>query len=81
MKPKEALKQVLEKYNRIQYFKDQGLSSATRPVTCGNCGMANHYRLTCTEDCHKCGSRPYCGHLVEVEDNGRMRRIPVCEHK
>ena len=60
MKPKEALKQVLEKYNRLQYFKDEGHFSATRPVTYGNCGMANHYRLTCTEDCRKCGSRPYC---------------------
>ena len=63
MKSVEALTQVLEKSNRLEFFADSGLKTAPRDVRCGNCSGGGHYHLTCSKECKKCRFTPYCGHL------------------
>ena len=63
MKSMEALTQVLQKCNRLEYFSDSGMKTDPRDVRCGNCGGGGHYHLTCSKECKKCRFTPYCGHL------------------
>ena len=63
MKSEEALAQLMEKSNRLEFFADSGLKATPRAVRCGNCGDGGHYHLTCSEECKMCRFTPYCGHL------------------
>ena len=45
----EALRQIVEKRNRIEYFIDNGSKQAKNDdIVCSNCQSAGHNRLTCT---------------------------------
>ena len=63
MKSREALTQLMEKNNCLEFFTDSGLKGAPRAVKCGNYGNGGHYHLTCSKECKMCGFTPYCGHL------------------
>ena len=65
MRSQEALVQLMQKANRLEFFQDKGLIGKPRDVRCGNCSEEGHYHLTCTKECKFCGFTPYCGHLGE----------------
>lgn len=73
----EALKQLVEKQNRIERLNDSGSKRAKLfEVECSNCTKHGHNRLTCTEPCQQCG-QSYCTHLVKVDG----RKVPVCQQE
>lgn len=73
----EALKQLIEKQNRIEHLNDGGSKRVKKfEVECSNCSKQGHNRLTCTAPCQHCG-QPYCCHLVDVDS----RKVPVCQQE
>ena len=73
----EALKQLIEKQNRIEHLTDGGSKRAKKfEVECSNCSKQGHNRLTCTAPCQNCG-QSYCSHLVDI--NGR--KLPLCQQE
>ena len=73
----EALRQVIEKRNRIEYLVDHGSKRVKRfDITCTNCQTNGHNRLTCTNPCKGCGE-PYSRHLVVIDHSGA--NVPLCE--
>ena len=43
----EALQQLIEKKNRIEYLEDHHLQRETRPIHCSLCHQVGHNRLSC----------------------------------
>ena len=73
----EALKQLIEKQNRIEHLNDTGKKRAKLfEVECSNCTKHGHNRLTCSEPRKHCGQR-YCNHLVNIGG----QRVPECLQK
>ena len=77
-KGEQALRQLMEKQNRIDELRE---SQAKRPkhhdIKCYNCSDEGHNKLTCSKPCKVCGAEQFKGHLVTV--NGRY--VPVCEQE
>lgn len=74
----EALKQLIEKQNRIEHLNDTGKKRAKLfEVTCLNCVEHGHNRLTCANPCQHCGE-PYCTHLIMAADG---QKHPVCQQE
>ena len=65
MRSQEALVQLMQKANCLEFFRDKGLIGMSRDVRCSNCSEEGHYHLTCIKECKFCGFTPYCGHLGE----------------
>ena len=66
----QALRQIIEKRNRIEYFMDNGTKrSKKHDVSCSNCDESGHNRLTCNNPCKLCGE-PYAPHLTILEHSG-----------
>ena len=63
MKGQDALLQLMQKCNRLEFFQDSGMMTATRDVQCGNCSESGHYHCSCLKSCKRCGFVPYAGHL------------------
>jgi hypothetical protein len=63
MRSREAMFQLLEKSNRLETFRDDGLGRQLRTVACRNCSLTGHYHLTCQDKCSNCGFSPYSAHL------------------
>ena len=73
----EALKQLIEKQNRIEHLNDAGKKRAKLfEVECSNCSKHGHNRLTCSEPCKHCG-QCYCNHLVSLGG----QRVPQCQQE
>ena len=70
----EALKQLIEKQNRIEHLNDAGKKRAKLfEVECSNCPKHGNNRLTCSEPCGQC----YCNHLVSLGG----QRVPQCQQE
>ena len=68
-KGENALRQVMEKQNRLEYLRDTGASrSKHHQIT----QIFGHNRLTCPNECSKCGHIPYCSHLNDTKK-------PICD--
>ena len=63
MRSLQALTQLMQKANCLEYFADKAVTTPTRDVRCSNCSESGLYHLTCAEECKKCGAKPYHGHL------------------
>ena len=73
----EALKQLIEKQNRIEHLNDAGKKRAKLyEVECSNCSKHGHNQLTCSEPCKHCG-QCYCNHLVSLGG----QRVPLCQQE
>ena len=73
----EALRQIIEKRNRIEYFVDNGSKRVKKHnIVCSNCRSAGHNRLTCQNPCNLCGET-YALHLIEIEHSGA--KVPFCD--
>ena len=73
----EALKQLIDKQNRIEHLTDEGSKRAKKfEVECSNCSKRGHNRLTCTAPCQHCG-QSYCYHLVDITG----RKVPLCQQE
>ena len=60
-----ALRQILEKQNRIEHLETIGVKKVKlMDIHCSNCRTAGHNRPTCSKPCKLCGFEPYCEHLV-----------------
>ena len=45
----DALKQLMEKQNRVEYLEDHGFQRTPRNLTCSHCREAGHNILTCPQ--------------------------------
>lgn len=71
----DALIQILEKENRMEYLRDaEALMPKHHEVSCSNCKAKGHNMFTCVKPCTHCGSTPFRAHLIEL---GR-RKVPSC---
>ena len=74
----QALRQILEKQNRIEYLRDR---DAKKPkcfeTKCSNCHQPGHKRLTCLEPCSQCSYTPYRAHLIDVDG----LHLPACNQE
>ena len=74
----QALSQIMEKQNRLEHMRDIGIVPQKKfEMTCKNCSMKGHNRLTCTEACGQCGAKPYFSHLA-MRDG---KKLPVCDQE
>ena len=51
MRTTEALKQLLEKKNRILILENEGYGKEPGINKCGNCNCAGHTRIKCDNPC------------------------------
>lgn len=73
-----ALQQLIEKQNRLEHLSDLGAKRQKRfEVTCSNCNQTGHNKLTCSEACQACASKPYNMHLIVVD----CKKIPSCQQE
>ena len=71
-----ALQQLIEKQNRLEHLSDLGAKRQKRfKVTCSNCNQTGHNKLTCSEACQACGSKPYNKHLTVRSFQAASRKI------
>ena len=73
-----ALRQIMEKQNRLEHLSDLGAQTTKCfSITCSNCGRSGHNRLTCCQHCKTCTCNyaPFCAHLVACDG----KKIPACE--
>ena len=77
-KGEQALRQLMEKQNRIDHLRD---SQAKQPkhhdIRCGNCTQEGHNKLTCSQPCKVCGAEEFKKHLVLQHG----RHVPICEQE
>ena len=73
----QALRQIIEKRNRIEYFMDNDTKRPKKhDIRCSNCDESGHNRLTCSKPCKLCGE-PYAPHLTIIEHSGT--KVPICD--
>ena len=73
-KGENALRQVMEKQNQLEYLRDTGASRSKHQIKCSNCQTFGHNRLTCPNEYSKCGHIPYCSHLNDTKK-------PICDQE
>jgi hypothetical protein len=56
----DALFQLVEKRNRMEYLEDLGCTRQPRDLCCSNCKEVGHNIKTCTEECSICSFKPCC---------------------
>ena len=66
MRSREAMVQLLQKANRLEWFKDHNMDQCPRSVSCSNCRQPGHYYLTCPSACSVCGAIPHSDHLGKL---------------
>ena len=72
----EALLQIMQKRNRIEYLQDENAKIPKHhEVSCSNCKAVGHNRWSCIEPCSTCDYIPYRAHLVNVNNN----KLPRCQ--
>ena len=73
----QALRQIVEKRNRIEFLTDNDCKRRKRyDITCSNCKEQGHNHLTCINPCKICGES-YSQHLTEIEHSGV--KVPICD--
>lgn len=75
----DALKQIVQKRNRIEYFEDLGSQRGTRSVTCGNCKLEGHNIKTCLSPCSSCAFKPCCSPLHVIKSNSKW--VTKCQNE
>ena len=71
----DALRQLMEKQNRLEYLCDGGAKKVKLfEIKCSNCTSTGHNRLTCLKPCKDCLA-PYAQHLI-TEDG---KKIAACQ--
>ena len=71
----EALKQIMEKQNRLEHLGDADARPAKRfVIRCSNCSEGGHNMLTCLKPCGSCDFSPFRAHLV-LKDG---KKVPTC---
>ena len=73
----QALRQIMEKRNRLDYLSDHVKRQKCFETICSNCHKAGHTKLTCQEPCSICFNACYKTHLVIV--NGKS--VPTCDQE
>ena len=74
----QALRQIVEKRNRIEYFVDNDHKRPKKhDITCSNCEECGHNRLTCDKPCKLCGESGYSQHLTTIEHSGI--KVALCD--
>ena len=73
----DALRQIMEKRNRLDYLGTHVKRRKCFETTCSNCQQTGHKRLTCPEPCSTCHNPCYRAHLVLV--NGKS--LPSCNQE
>ena len=73
-----ALRQIIEKQNRIEHMETLGVKKVkVHDVRCSNCNGVGHNRLTCSKACKYCAFIPYCDHLVSSDSD--KNKIALCQ--
>ena len=65
----DALFQLVQKRNRIEYLEDTGSKREASKQHCTNCFEPNHNIKSCSTECSKCQYKPCCSpdHLKKIE--------------
>lgn len=73
----DALFQLMQKRNCMEYLEDNGFRRQPCLHTCSNCLKNDHNKLTCTEECKTCHHKPFCSphHIKKVE--GAWKKICI----
>ena len=63
----QALLQIMQKHNRMEHLKDLEVKTPKHhEVTCSNCGVEGHNKLSCISPCTACYHAPFRTHLVNT---------------
>ena len=73
----EALRQIMEKRNRLDYLSNQVKRRKCFETICSNCHKSGYKRLTCQEPCSLCQSPCYRAHLVDISG----KSVPSCNQE
>ena len=74
----DALLQIMQKQNRLEYLTDAGVcKKMVLDIKCSNCKEKGHNKCTCLEKCAKCGHQPYKTHLIKIQG----RSVAECEQE
>ncbi len=64
----QALVQIIQKQNRLEYLRDAGVQiEKCFEMTCSNCEDKGHNHRTCMRACKLCGHVPHRAHIVNSE--------------
>jgi hypothetical protein len=65
----DALFQLVQKRNRMEYLEDIGSKQEAIVQQCSNCFNPRHNIKTCTAECSTCQHKPCCSpnHLIKLE--------------
>ena len=75
----EAFTQLLQKKNRLEYFKDLGCIRKKVSQNCRNCKALGHNIKTCIEKCAACSFSPYCSPMHLIKSRETKQWIPCCQ--
>ena len=70
----DALVQIMQKRNRLEYFEDIGCIRKMRNYQCSNCGQQGHNIKTCMQECTRCQFKPCCSPSHVKKANGMWIR-------
>lgn len=71
----DALFQLVQKQNRMEYLEDLGSKRQANMQCCSNCLKTGHNIKTCTAECNTCQYKPCCSpvHMTKLE--GKWKTI------
>lgn len=74
----QALLQIMQKHNRMEHLKDLEVKTPKHhEVTCSNCSVEGHNKLSCISPCTACYHAPFRTHLVNT--GGKL--VPSCQQE
>lgn len=75
----DALFQLVQKRNRMEYLEDMGAKRVANVQRCNNCFNPGHNIKTCTAECNTCQHKPCCSpnHLKKLEGHWKKNCLSV----
>ena len=77
-KGEQALTQIMQKQNRLEYFNDRDVKRPKHhDIQCSNCGVSGHNKISCVAPCSNFYHVPFKSHLTCIDG----RKIPARQNE